>query len=769
MDSQTTMKKWEIIGPGGGGRLEYPVISPHDSNLLFCSNDMHGAYRSEDKGTTWSFIPHTTGLKGVHRWFFHPTDPDVVFAGTHKHYFTGRTEKSWRSDDRGRHWHPLPDDFPTVLAFDPFQPGMGLGARDGELFITEDGGQTWQPTEGKLPEDAGSVIRMIAGSKAGEAFIATEHGIFRSEDDGKKLHPATSGFDCEEEKPAIMDFSGGIGKNGMVLFATVSTYEKEEGLGGGIHRSSDGGESWHPVERDGLWMRKENGRLPQYHRLAVCRNNPDVVFAAMAGVHEEVTLGEGYPSVYRSIDGGKTWKPAFFQHPDMPRYNITNRVWTDRNWGFQVKMQGLCINETNSDEVMLTAAIGAFHSSDCGETWRPVHAPPMEGEAQPSGGMPVMGLWGYYFDPHDPDRHYMAGNDFAGWRSTDRGASWFQSNRGNPWPNNVNALAFDPQMPGRIWGAASRQHDIPLGREIGPHRYKHYTGGVIFSQNHGKNWEVIGNTGAGKLPNCSITDICIDPCSPEDSRHLWAAPFGRGTWFSRDGGCTWEERNDGLDEKNANIFRIRLDAHGRWLAMSTMEKRNGKTGFTPASGNPQQDGKDETGNTGFVSGSLYARSLDDSRWKSLFKGRDCAWSEFNPNEYNGDVPVFPTDFDVDPSTPEVMYVSAFPPVFRGPTGGGIWKTEDGGKSWRQCLKESCMAVTVDPLNPDCIFASTFWDGLHVSHDKGETWSRVDSFPFEHPYRVYFDPRDPNPIYVSTFGSMVWRGTRTLIPYSTKKH
>src|SRR4051812_321014 len=39
---------WRIIGPGGGGAFYYPVISPHDPNLVFATTDMTACYVSEN-------------------------------------------------------------------------------------------------------------------------------------------------------------------------------------------------------------------------------------------------------------------------------------------------------------------------------------------------------------------------------------------------------------------------------------------------------------------------------------------------------------------------------------------------------------------------------------------------------------------------------------------------------------------------------------------------------------------------------------------------
>src|SRR5690348_6973012 len=51
-----TPVKAEPVGPGGGGSMFWPAISPHDPNLMFVSCDMNGFYRSEDGGRTWTML-----------------------------------------------------------------------------------------------------------------------------------------------------------------------------------------------------------------------------------------------------------------------------------------------------------------------------------------------------------------------------------------------------------------------------------------------------------------------------------------------------------------------------------------------------------------------------------------------------------------------------------------------------------------------------------------------------------------------------------------
>ena len=66
---------WRIIGPGGGGSLYHPTISPHDSRTALVACDMTGAYLTHDGGATWRIV----NLGDTVQFFvFDPLDANVI-------------------------------------------------------------------------------------------------------------------------------------------------------------------------------------------------------------------------------------------------------------------------------------------------------------------------------------------------------------------------------------------------------------------------------------------------------------------------------------------------------------------------------------------------------------------------------------------------------------------------------------------------------------------------------------------------------------------
>jgi hypothetical protein len=68
---------FKVLGPGGGGAMFNPTISPHDQNTVLISCDMTGAYITHDGGQSWRMF----NLRGVVRFFvFDPLDAKVMYA-----------------------------------------------------------------------------------------------------------------------------------------------------------------------------------------------------------------------------------------------------------------------------------------------------------------------------------------------------------------------------------------------------------------------------------------------------------------------------------------------------------------------------------------------------------------------------------------------------------------------------------------------------------------------------------------------------------------
>jgi photosystem II stability/assembly factor-like uncharacterized protein len=102
----------------------------------------------------------------------------------------------------------------------------------------------------------------------------------------------------------------------------------------------------------------------------------------------------------------------------------------------------------------------------------------------------------------------------------------------------------------------------------------------------------------------------------------------------------------------------------------------------------------------------------------------------------------------------------------GATGGGVWKTSDGGTTWRpvadQVLKTSSVgALAVAESNPDIVYVGMGetqlrgnviqGDGVYKSIDGGKTWTHVGLSDTQTIARIRIHPRNPDLVYVAALG------------------
>jgi photosystem II stability/assembly factor-like uncharacterized protein len=132
------------------------------------------------------------------------------------------------------------------------------------------------------------------------------------------------------------------------------------------------------------------------------------------------------------------------------------------------------------------------------------------------------------------------------------------------------------------------------------------------------------------------------------------------------------------------------------------------------------------------------------------------------------------DVDIDPANPDNIYATLWE-ARQGPwengawtgTNGGIYKSTDGGTSWRQLtngLGSLVQAeVAIAPSNPKRLYASTTPAGIYRSDDAGETWVRItaDNRPAGRigggdQSSPAVDPKNPDAVYVAS--TVCWKST-----------
>ncbi len=105
-------------------------------------------------------------------------------------------------------------------------------------------------------------------------------------------------------------------------------------------------------------------------------------------------------------------------------------------------------------------------------------------------------------------------------------------------------------------------------------------------------------------------------------------------------------------------------------------------------------------------------------------------------------------------------------LYIGTAGGGIWKSTNAGASFKPIFDKYCMSIgciAVDQSNPATVFAGTgesnmrnsvsIGDGLYMSSDAGDNWTKVGLDSTEHIAKIAIDPQNSQNIFVAVPGPL----------------
>ena len=315
-----------------------------------------------------------------------------------------------------------------------------IGVNNGGVWKTNDYGQTWKPIfDSENTSSVGDVA--VAPSNPNIVYVGSGEGIQRPDlSIGNGLYKSTDAgatwknmglFDAQQIGGISID---PYNENRIFVAALGHPYgpNKERG----VYRSLDGGKTLEQV----LYIDENTGAV----QVGIDPNNTNIVFATIWSARQgpwENGAWNGEPSgLYKSIDGGNTWK------------KITKGLPTTKQDG--LGRIGFTIAPSNSKRMYATVDAekngGIYRSDDAGESWYLLT----------SDGR----LWGrgadfaeVKADPKNENIVYSA--NVVMWKSVDGGKNW-KGIKGAPggddyhriWinPNNTNIIAIGLDQGGTI-------------------------------------------------------------------------------------------------------------------------------------------------------------------------------------------------------------------------------------------------------------------------------------------------------------------------------
>ncbi len=748
------LDSWEILGPGGGGTMMSPTISPFDSNLVVEHCDMTGAYITTDAGLSWRMF----NLRSVVSCFaFDPGNRDVIYAGN---------MGLWRSENRGKTWSLI---FPdtrkntrelmsgdhadcSLLTDDPAYPsggqevnvdaiavdpassrnlylalrGSSQDSRQAMLYASRDRGVTWS----RIHTSAWQVIYALAtpggeSSSNPDLCVVGEQGIdlrvggnweHRSGPYERRILGASIGRQQSH--------------SGIFIYATTSSSWKTGRLDGGLFVSSNYGKSWRQslnglIEQ--LYLPGE-GRAPQFGAIACSSQIGSVAYVGFAGLRLGVERESLFNGIAKTGDAGQHWtivhKESNHPSPNLEGSWLDGRapdgypsIWFDTPYS-------LGVAPTKPDVCYATDLFRTYRTLDGGRSWKQVHSAQLGEDRWTTRGLDVTTCYGLHFDPFDARHAFITYADIGLFQSRDGGQSWMGSTEGIPnlWRNTTYWIVFDPDVKDLIWGGFSGTHDLPrpkMWRVRDPGRF---TGGVAVSTDGGRRWSLSNQA----MPETAVTHLLLDAKSRRGSRTLYACGFGRGVFKSADNGKTWVLKNDGIVQRQPFAWRLSQARDGTLYLVVARRSDEGRIG----------DADD---------GALYKSTDYAEHWVGVPL----------PSGTNG-----PTSLVVDPTDDHRLYLTAWGVDTPGPdSGGGVFLSTDLGQHWQPLFLHSqhVYDLTVNPRSPRTLYICGFDAAAYRSIDGGTHWSRIQGYNFKWGHRVMPDPVDPAKIYITTYGGSVWHG------------
>jgi uncharacterized protein (TIGR03437 family) len=588
----------------------------------------------------------------------------------------------WKTADGGANWTPLTDDQPSIangaIALDPANPdivyvGTGEENFSGDSYYgagilkSTDGGQTWTNIVGPF-------LRAVIGSMAihpsnGQVLLCTTStGIWRSEDGAANWTRVLSGVGTF----VLFDPT-----NGDIAYAALGN------TGGstlnGVYKSTDGGITWSPSNGSGANAipSQGTGRIS----MAIANSSTNTLFAS---IENTATGSSGrLLGIWKTTDGGQTWN----QLP-IPASLVTL-------WGGQVWYNNAIAVSPTDPSVVWAGGTPLFRSLDGGSTWAQVS------QVGPNGVQIHVDQHLFVFT-NDGSKLYLA-NDGGIYSTADAGASRVNF-------TDLNAtLAITQFYPG--FSVHPSDPNIAIGgtQDNGTQRF---SGNLSWSN-------VTCGDGGNTAIDSAVPTVMYSAC-----QNIAINVFGAPGWIAADYGIDQTDRTqfiaplviDSSNPQTLYFGTYRLwrsaDSGGKWAPASsdlTGGKATIKTiGIAPSDSN-----------------TVYAGTSDSliRATRNALDPKGATWVKSGA----GLPPRVVTHVAADPIDPTIAYATFSGFATGSDTLGHVFKTVDAGANWADFSGNlpnlPVNDLVVDPDIPGTFYVGTD-AGVEISSDNGATWNTL---------------------------------------------
>ena len=601
---------------------------------------------------------------------------------------------------------------------------VGVNADSKTLYVGSAGGGVWKSTNagasfkpifdkycmsiGAIAVDQSNPSTVFVGT--GESnmrnTVSIGDGLYKSTDAGDNW--VKVGLDSTEHIAKIIIDP----KNSNNIYAAAPGPLWSDSKHRGLYKSTDGGDTWTKI----FYINEKTGCAD----VAVDPNDPNTIYVTMWEFRRfpyAFNSGGVGSGMYKSIDGGKTWKELKNGLPAKPFGRIALTL----------------APSSPKDMIAIVEAkeTGLYISSDGGENWK-----------SQSATMNVVSRPFYFsclvIDPKDPKRVYRPGFGFS--YSDDGGYSFSDASYDGGWVHSDHhALWINPNYTNQMY----------LGTD----------GGVYFSLDRGATWMFVYNLPVGQFYHVA--------CDNNTPYRMYGGLQDNGSWVAPSAAPGGVNNSNWQDMYGGDGFWVQPDLTDNNIAYAEAQGGNmGRidlTSFKSVDITPQAGKDDEklrwNWNTPIVMGQANPHNLYTAAqylYKTSNQGR--TWQKISPDLTTNDKKKQQQEesggLSEDNTSAEnhcTIFTVAESPldenmIWVGTDDGNLQVVTDGGKSWVNLAKNyeaagipaQTWVSSIEPSRYDRNTVYATFDNhmygdmntyLAKSTDGGKTWKRINSPEF----------------------------------------
>lgn len=561
-------------------------------------------------------------------------------------------------------------------------------------------------------------------------YVATASGgVWKTTNHGTTYEPIFDGEGSYSIGCVTIDPSN---PNTVWVGSGENNNQRSVAYGDGVYRSDNGGKSW-----------KNMGLKKSEHIANVIvdpKNSKTIYVAAYGPVWSE----GGERGVYKSTDGGETWKCV----KSVSNFTGCNNLVMDPRdnnvlyAAFHQRMRKVHSYISGGPETAL------YKSTDGGETWTQLKS------GLPSGDLGRMGL---DISPVNPDILYIvveAGDDKGGiYRSTNRGLNWEKRSGYFTSGNYYNELTCDPHDVDKIYitdtyykvsydGGKSTSNIGEVNKHIDNHAIwvdpkdaNHLIigcdGGIYETYDHAKTYSYRAN-----LPITQFYKVSTDNDLPFYSVHggtqdnfSLGGPsrttsengISNADWYVTSLGDGFETQ---VDQSNPNI----IYAQSQYGGLVRFDRSNGE--MLPIK---PIEGENDAALRWNWDAPLLISNFDNKRLyfgaNKVFRTDDQgnSWTAISPDLSRG----------LDRNTFELM--------------GRVWSSDAVAKNGSTDIFGQTTSIAESPIDGKILWVGTDDGLIHMTTDGGKNWSKFDNLPgvpaMSYVHQIIASNHDKNTAYV----------------------